>query len=331
MKNIENEINQQKSMLWLLGLFTLILSVGLAQMISKSFINPLLILQNGALAIENRNFKHRLSGLAMDEFGEVGNIFNQAIVGLQELEIAKVVQENLFPKPEFEQGNFSIYGKSVTMIDVGGDYLDFFKVDDNSFAVLLGDVAGHGVGAAVFMAMAKAAILNSGELLRSPSSILNQLHKIILSATNSKQKKIMTFQYLYVNSETGENLYSNAGACSPWIIRHSDNSIQEIKMPGPVLGAFKKAMYKEMPLDLKPGDAIIFYTDGIVECKNKKGEMLGYDGLKQLLLNCWAEKPETYYNNIYKAYLDFVGADAEAGDDLTFIVLKYNDKLKNAN
>ena len=324
MKNIENEINQQKSLLLLLGIFTLVLSMGLAQMISKSFINPLLILQDGALAIENRNFKHRLSGLAMDEFGEVGNIFNQAIVGLQELEIAKIVQENLFPKPEFKQGKFSIYGKSVTMIDVGGDYLDFFKVDDNSFAVLLGDVAGHGVGAAVLMAMAKAAILNSGDLLRSPSSILNQLHKIILSAKNSKQKKIMTFQYLYVNSETGENLYGNAGACSPWIIRHSDNSIHEIKMPGPVLGAFKKATYKEMPLDLKPGDVMIFYTDGIVECKSKNGEMLGYDRLKQLLLDSWADNPEDYYKNIYKAYLDFVGEESEAGDDLTFVILMYN-------
>lgn len=331
MKKIENEINQQKSLLLLLGILTLVLSIGLAQMISKSFINPLLKLQEGALAIENRNFKHRLSGLAMDEFGEVGNIFNQAIVGLQELEIAKVVQENLFPKPDFSQGKFSIYGKSVTMIDVGGDYLDFFKVDDNSFAVLLGDVAGHGVGAAVLMAMAKASVLNSKEFLKSPATVLNRVHKIILSAKNSKQKKIMTFQYLYVNSETGENLYGNAGACSPWLIRHSEQSIQEIKMPGPVLGAFKKAMYKEMPLDLKPGDAIVFYTDGIVECKDKNGEMLGYDGLKQLLLSCWAEKPEDYYNNIYKAYLDFVGTDSEAGDDLTFIVLMYNDKLKTEN
>ena len=103
------EINKQMSLLWLLGVFTMILSVGLAQMISKSFINPLLKLQNGALAIENRNFKHRLSGLSTDEFGEVGNIFNQAIVGLQELEIAKVVQESLFPKPDFSQGKAPLF------------------------------------------------------------------------------------------------------------------------------------------------------------------------------------------------------------------------------
>ena len=323
-RNIDVEISKQMSLLWILGVFTMILSVGLAQMISKSFINPLLKLQNGALAIENRNFKHRLSDLATDEFGEVGNIFNQAIVGLQELEIAKVVQESLFPKPDFSQGKFTIYGKSVTMIDVGGDYLDFFKIDDNSFAVLLGDVAGHGVGAAVIMAMAKAAILNAGELLHSPAAVLNQIHKIILAAKNSKQRKIMTFQYLYVNSETGENLYANAGACNPLLIRHFSNSAEEIKMSAPVLGAFKKAVYKEMPLDFQPGDALIFYTDGIVECKNKNGEMLGYDGLKTLLMNNWDSNPERYYNNIFRAYLDYVGQDTDASDDLTFVILMYN-------
>ncbi|MBR4329691.1 MAG: hypothetical protein IKP71_07535, partial [Candidatus Riflebacteria bacterium] len=166
MGNIDNEISQQKSLLWLMGVFSLILSVGLAQLISKSFIKPLLVLQDGVLAIENRNFEYRISGLATDEFGEVGEIFNHAMVGLSELEIAKIVQESMFPKPEFKQGKFSIYGKSVTMIDVGGDYLDFFKVDDDSFSVLVGDVAGHGVGAAVIMAMAKAAILSAGEALR---------------------------------------------------------------------------------------------------------------------------------------------------------------------
>lgn len=321
MRNIDNEINQQKSLLWLLGTFSLILSFGLAQLISKSFIKPLLILQDGALAIENRNFKHRLSGLATDEFGEVGKIFNHAMVGLQELEIAKIVQESMFPKPEFKQGKFEIYGKSVTMIDVGGDYLDFFKVDDNSFSVLVGDVAGHGVGAAVIMAMAKAAILSAGEALRSPAAVLNQLHKIILAAKSSKQKKIMTFQYLHVNSETGASLYGNAGGCSPLLVRNSEASVQEIKMAAPVLGAFKKAVYKEIPLDIKPGDAIIFYTDGIVECKDKNGEMLGYDRLINLVLNCWDKNPETYYNNIYKAYIDYVGKDADAGDDLTFVIL----------
>jgi sigma-B regulation protein RsbU (phosphoserine phosphatase) len=156
--------------------------------------------------------------------------------------------------------------------------------------------------------------------------MLNNLHKMILATKTSKQKKIMTFQYLHVNSETGENLYGNAGACSPFLIRPSENIAVEIKMAGAALGAFKRAVYTEMALDFRPGDAIVFYTDGIVECKNQKGEMLGYERLKTTLLQCWDANPEIYYNNILKAYYEYVGDDAEAGDDLTFVILVYNEK-----
>ncbi len=320
-RNIDRVINYKSYVLLLLGFFCLLLAISLAQLLTKSFIKPMFNLQEGALAIETRNFDHRIPNLNTDEFGEVGNIFNNVMVGLKELEVARIVQESLFPKPDFKQGKFSIYGKSITMIDVGGDYLDFFKINDNCFSILLGDVAGHGLGAALIMSMAKAAILSGNFDLKSPANVLNNLHKMILATKSAKQRKIMTFQYLIVNSETGENLYGNAGACSPMLVRRSASSIEEVKMGGAALGAFKRAVYHEMSLDIQTGDALIFYTDGIVECKNKNGEMLGYEGLKKILLDCWAENPETYYNNIYKAYLDYVGVDAEAGDDLTIVVL----------
>ena len=323
-KNIDSIINFKSVILWILGVFSLLLSISLAQLLTKSFINPMNNLQEGAYAVENRNFDHRISNLGNDEFGDVGNIFNNMMGSLKELEVAKIVQESMFPKPEFKQGNFSVYGKSITMIDVGGDYLDFFKVDDNSFSLLLGDVAGHGLGAAMIMAMAKASIIASSESWKSPSAMLNLLHKVILGAKSAKQKKIMTFQYLYINSNSGENLYGNAGACSPFLVRHSENKIEEIKMAGAALGAFKKASYKEKALDFRPGDAMVFYTDGIVECKDKNGEMLGYDNLKNTILQCWDSNPETYYNNILQAYYDYVGVDAEAGDDLTFVILMFN-------
>ncbi len=329
-RNIDNVIYEQSSLLWILGLFCLILSAGLAQVLTKSFINPLLTLQEGAMAIEERNFKHRLKELSHDEFGEVSGIFNNVMVGLEELEIAKIVQESMFPKPEFAQGRFSVYGKSVTMIDVGGDYLDFFKVDDNHLSVLVGDVAGHGVGAAVIMAMAKACILGGGSELSSPATILNRLHKMILATKNQKQKKIMTFQYICLNSDTGEGLYGNAGACSPYLVRHKTQTVEEVKMSGAALGAFKKAVYKEMPFNFQDEDTLVFYTDGIVECKNEKGEMLGYDGLRQLFLDCWDANSEKYYNNIYEAYVRYIGNEAEAGDDLTIVIIKYNEPKENA-
>lgn len=325
LSNVDRTIDEQSSMLWILIILCIVLAIGLAQLLTKSFVKPLLTLQEGALAIESRNFTHRLSLPNRDEFGEVGNIFNKVMVGLEELEIAKIVQESMFPKPEFNQGKFSIYGKTVTMRDVGGDYIDFFKVDGNSFSMLIGDVAGHGVGAAVIMAMAKAAVLGGGEELRSPALMLNNLHKMILATKSSKQKKIMTFQYLHINSETAQLVYGNAGGCSPWLVRHKIGIIEELKMSGAALGAFKKASYREMPIYMQPGDAIVFYTDGIIESKNKSGEMLGYNRFKLLLQSAWDKNPEKYYNNIYGEYINHVGIDAEADDDLTIAILVYNE------
>lgn len=320
LRNIENEIDKQSSLILIIGLLCILLAAGLAQLLSKTFVLPLFRLKEGALAIENRDFAHRIPDIGRDEFGNVGSIFNNVMVGMEELEIAKIVQESMFPKPEFSQGKFAIYGKSVTMADVGGDYLDFFKIDDNNFSVLLGDVAGHGVGAAVIMAMAKSAVLCGGDSLKSPAAILNQLHKLILASKSSKQRKIMTFQYLNVNSETCETMYGNAGACSPCIIRRSAGTVEELKMSGAALGAFKKAVYKEMPLNFAPGDAIIFYSDGIVEARNEAGEEMGYEAYFDMLNQVYDTDPKKYYENIYAKYLEHIGG-MEAQDDLTIIVM----------
>ncbi len=320
MRNIDHIISGQKTDLLLFGLFSILLAAGLAQLLTSGFVTPLSMLRQGALAIENRDFSHRIKDFGHDEFGEVAGIFNNIMVGFEELEVAKIVQESLFPKPEFALNRFRIFGRSVSMGELGGDYLDFFKIDESSFAVLMGDVAGHGVGAALIMAMAKAGILSSGEQLSSPQAILTGLHQMVLSSKSSRQKKVMTFQYLFMNSLTGDGLYSNAGACSPYIYRRSTGVVEELQLTGGALGAFKKATYHEMPVQLQSGDALIFYTDGIVESRDRNGVEIGYDGLQQLLRECYDTDPAVYYQNLFARYTSHI-AGQEAQDDLTLIVM----------
>ncbi len=320
MRNIDRIISGQKTDFLLFGLFSILLAAGLAQLLTRAFVEPLSALREGALAIENRNFSHRISNAGRDEFGEVAGIFNHIMVGFEELEVAKIVQESLFPKPDFEMNRFRLFGRSVSMGELGGDYLDFFKIDDNSFAVLMGDVAGHGVGAALIMAMAKAGILSSGEQLASPKTILAGLHQMVLASKSSRQKKVMTFQYLYMNSVTGAGLYANAGACSPLLYRRSAGTVEELKLAGGALGAFKKAVFNEMPVQLAPGDAVIFYTDGIVESRDRSGREIGYEGLQQMLVESYNTDPAMYYQNIFARYTSHIGGQ-EAQDDLTFIIM----------
>ena len=133
----------------------------------------------------------------------------------------------------------------------------------------------------------------------------------------------MTFQYLCLNSTDGTGVYSNAGACSPIIVRKYENRTEELTLSGAALGAFKRATYDEKNIKFNPGDAIVFYTDGLVESRNEADIELGYDGMKKILLDSWDNSAEIYYNNIYKAYLGYIGS-VSAGDDLTIIVAVFN-------
>ena len=319
LRNIDLIISQQKTQLLLFVLFSIILAASLAQILAKSFIEPLHALRDGALAIENREFSHRISGVGKDEFGEVAAIFNRIMVGFSELEVARIVQDSLFPPPGFTHGCFATFGKSISMSELGGDYFDFFAIDERHFAVLAGDVAGHGVGAALIMAMAKAGILSSPHLLNAPADLMVALHRMIMASKGSQQKKVMTFQYLYLDSQSGEGRYSNAGGCSPILIRAIDRSASELTLAGPALGGFSRAKFHECAVDFAEGDAIVFYTDGIVEARSPAGIEVGYDSFKTILQASYDTDPQIFYQNIYEAYLKHIGS-GEAQDDLTLIV-----------
>lgn len=320
--NIENIISRQKTQLSIFAILSLALTFALSQVLAHSFLVPLNHLSIGAKAIEDKHFSHRLPEMSHDEFGKMGEIFNDVMVDLDELSVASAIQEQLLPQGTIPTGNFSLYGESVSMGELGGDYYDFIELENNHFSVLLGDVAGHGVGAALIMAMAKAGIIQSEHLLDKPVELIYRLHNLIYSSKTKKQKKIMTFQYLYLDSQTGKGIYSNAGACSPMIIRKKENKVEELQLTGAALGAFRKGRFSEIPLSFETGDAIVFYTDGIVEARSDAGEEIGFDNLKGLLLRNWDMDAKKFYQNVYNEYLVHIGSQG-AQDDLTMVILVF--------
>lgn len=322
---IDEHVKARRNDIILISVLSLLITLALSFAIIKAFLTPLYEITAGAKAIEQKNFEYRLPELGRDEFGAMGKIFNDVMVDFDELSVAGTIQEQLLPSAPIETGRFSLYGKSVAMGALGGDYFDFIELEDNKFCVALGDVAGHGVGSSLIMAMAKAALIQLDDLWKEPLKIITRLHEMIYMSKTKNQRKIMTFQYMYVDGNSGEALYSNAGGCSPFIIRKNSGTVEELKLPGAVLGAFKKGKFSEANVNFETGDAIVFYTDGIVECKNKNGEMLGYDNLKLLLQRCWDSDSETFYKKIYKEYLDYIGSEDNAGDDLTMIVMVFNE------
>lgn len=320
LEKIDEQLDEEKRFLLTAAIVALCMIVGLALVFSSSFVLPLASLQAGAIAIRRRDFNFRLAAFADDEFGEMAKIFNRSIADFEELSLAGLVQNRLFPRQSFSESAFSLFGKSIPMAELGGDYYDYFKIDSTRFAILAGDVAGHGVGASLIMAMAKAAIIHCSDCYNNPAEILQRMHQMICETRTRAQRKIMTFQYASFCRKTGEIIYSNAGACSPILVDVNTGSIAEIHHSAPVLGGFKKSKFSNVNFKLDCGQALVFYTDGIVEALNESGEEIGYENLKKMILKSFDSDAVKFYDNLYREYCCWIGKNT-AQDDLTLIIL----------
>ncbi len=298
---IERLLSIEKRQLFGIMLINILLVAGITLIFVQTLIKPVNLLQTGTEAIRSRNFAFRIPWSGKDEFGRMARVFNSALADLQEMSLARDVQQQLFPKQQVETGHYDLFCKTLTMADLGGDYLDTFQLDDEKFVMVLGDVAGHGVGAAMIMAMAKSAMLNSTELLDRPAELLNRLHDLIYRTKSKKQKKIMTFQYVMVDTREHKVVFSNAGGCNPYIVRLQSGAVEELTVPGAALGSFKNAKFNQCEINLEPGDSIVLYTDGLVESRNGQGEELGYEKFKNLLRENHSSGSQQFYERIMAA------------------------------
>jgi HAMP domain-containing protein len=313
----------RKTLYKLIGfaILSLIVVSGIAMGLSKQFMEPVLEIEKGIQAISKQNYRHRTPIKTADEFGALGVAFNTAIESLEELEVAKVVQENLFPTEMLIENSIQIFGRSITMTYLGGDYFDYFSLDDTKLGVLMGDVSGHGVPAALVMAAAKATVLMAEDARYIPSELLTKLHDCIRELNKLKIKRMMTASYLYLDSVTGLCEIANAGHCYPILIKHNATEVKYIEFKGSMpLGIVKKVKTSSLAYQLEQGDTLLLYTDGIIEAANEEGESLGFERFSELLRKTYDANVEEYYNKIFAAYKEWA---PESDDDLTMVLIKY--------
>jgi serine phosphatase RsbU (regulator of sigma subunit) len=322
-KQIKESLRKEATDLFYLGALALTLVTFMVLILYLNLIVPVRRLQLAAEALKKSDASFRLPEIGNDEFTEMSKIFNRSIEDFEELKIAGIVQSKLMPTNVLIGEDFNIYGRSLPVASLGGDYLDYFEVEAGKTAMLIGDVAGHGVGASLLMAMTKAGIICAHDLQQNPAKILHKLHNIILSIKSVSQRKVMTFQYLLINSDTGESVYANAGGCSPVIINGKTGEIKIINHPGPVLGGFKRSQFTNLNLKIEPGHAIIFYTDGMIESRNSSGQELGYQGLYNIFSRAFSKDAKAYSDKIFSLYTEWIG-DAVPDDDQTILIMSRN-------
>lgn len=270
-------LNPLKSKLMAGSIFALLISLLGALLITKLIILPITDLGSGINAIRERHGNFRTPVRRNDEFGALAMAFNNVISELKELEYGRVVQESLLPASAPEIAGYDLAFFTTSATDLAGDYHDAIPLDDGRIAIILGDVTGHGISAALAMAMAKATVNHTGTNgARYPSELMEKLNALFNKELKPRHK-FMTLVTVVLEPETGKLEIDNAGQSYPRFYNAGTAVSEDVELPTMPLGAMKKRRGKAAEKYMKTGDAIILYSDGIIECSDESGEMYGYD------------------------------------------------------
>ena len=241
-----------------------------------------------------------------------------------ELNTATQIQNGMVPNifPAFpEQEQFDVYAGMYTAKEVGGDFYDFFLIDDKHLAMVMADVSGKGVPAALFMMASKILINDRALMGGTPAEILEFVNDRICS--NNKAEMFVTVWLGILDIETGKLIAANAGHEYPAICRSGGQFELFKDKHGFVVGGMEGVRYKNYEITLNKGDAIFLYTDGIPEATNAGEEQFGTDRMITALNIKPDGLPKEILDNLHHEVNTFVG-DAVQFDDLTMLCLRYH-------
>ena len=242
---------------------------------------------------------------------------------LRELSTAREIQKSALPHtfPPFpERKEIDLYASMDPAQDVGGDFYDFFFIDEDHLCLVIADVSGKGIPAALFMMAAKRILEDSARLEHSASEILEKTNESICDSNQADMFVTVWLGILEIS--TGRLTAANAGHEYP-AIRRAGGSFELYRDGhGFVIGGMKGASYREYGIRLEPGDKLFVYTDGVPEATGGSGEMFGPERMVAALNTCGEGSPEEILRGVRRSVDAFVG-DAEQFDDLTMLCLEY--------
>ena len=239
-----------------------------------------------------------------------------------ELSLANRIQANMLPNifPPFpDRTEFDIFASMTPAKEVGGDFYDFFLIDDDHLGLVMADVSGKGVPAALFMMMAKILLYNYAIMGGSPREVLERLNSTICK--NNDDSMFVTVWFGIYTISTGKVVAANAGHEYP-LIKHGERGFEILKdRHGFVIGGMSGLKYRDYEFDLEPGDMLFLYTDGVPEATDADGNMFGTQNLLETLNRMSHPSAMELLEAVRADVKHFVG-DAPQFDDLTMLALK---------
>ena len=241
-----------------------------------------------------------------------------------ELDVAKRIQTDMLPDqfPPFpDRKEFDLFASMTPAKEVGGDFFDFFLIDDSHLGLVIGDVSGKGVPASLFMTVSMVLLRDHAIQTPSPAKALRAVNEIICS--RNEENMFVTVWLGILDLRTGDLTAASAGHEYP-ILKEPDGSFQVVKdRHGMPIGAFDAAVYREYSLHLSPGSVLFVYTDGLAEATDRRNVQFGLDRATDVLNAASSLDPEVLIHTVHNAVDSFVGT-APQFDDLTMLSLVWH-------
>jgi sigma-B regulation protein RsbU (phosphoserine phosphatase) len=348
------QIYIRKTLSWVLMRFIIIFSVLAILVVTFSYIlsanitKPIEELTSLVLKISQGDLDSSIEINGKDEVADLGKAFNKMTSDMKayiqniqqitaekerinsELSIAVEIQNDMLPRifPVFT-GNkcFSLFAKMTPAKEVGGDFYDFFFLDEahTKAAFVIADVSGKGVPAALFMVIAKSLIKQHLLLSQDPAQTLFYVNKLLCE--DNLQCMFVTVFIIAIDLMTGTALYANGGH-NPPLLSQSNGPFQFMQLKkGVPLGVMEQSAYSLSTLQLNPGDKFYLYTDGVTEAMNDREEQLGNERFLRTANQERELTPESFDNKIRRVIAEFVG-NAEQSDDITSLCFHYKKEFR---
>jgi serine phosphatase RsbU (regulator of sigma subunit) len=239
----------------------------------------------------------------------------------QDLRVARSIQQASLPKevPQLEGWQIAPYYRPAR--EVGGDFYDFHPLSQGRLGLVVGDATGKGVPAALVMSTTCGMLQLAAQASESssPGEVLSQVNETLLARIPTNM--FVTCFYAILYPKSGRLLYANAGHDLPYLNRSGDDDAEELRARGMPLGLMPEMSYEEGEVSLGEGNCVLFYSDGLVEAHDPKGEMFGFPRL-QALVSEHGEEERSLEEALLEELHSFVGEGWEQEDDITLLTLE---------
>ncbi len=318
-ESVLSTLGDFKTAVWLMFLVIATSAVISGKILADLFLKPIAELAAGMTALQKGDTSVRVRVESGDELGELGNAFNRMLEDMQEVRMAKMVQDALVPA-----GRLTIPGFDAVVIlrrvsELSGDYVDAMNLPDGRWLFVTGDVSGHGTSAALTMAMAKSITVQCAEESGDPVELLVQLDRILFRLLDRRQ--MMYCAAFTLDTENGSIEIAGGGAPYPFI-RRRNGALEAIRLEHlPLASNSCPAPFPRRRVVLEPGDILMLFTDGLMKNRDAAGLPFGDERLEQAIRSAPTTDAAAFSRSITASYEGFVGS-APPDDDLSILILR---------